>query len=132
MLKHSQGGGECLKINDTWFNKCEKRPSAKYSWGKCSFFIPEEAEILETDGKDPSTQTAEPPPVPAAAQPHAGALEGGDGGAAVLPQRQVDHLHQVFVTKNAVLCSEVKKNFQVKLCFESKPQVYLLRSYPCK
>ncbi len=57
-------------------------------------------------------QTAELPPVPAAVQPPASAVE-GDAGTAVVPQRQVDHLHQVFVTKNAVLCSEVKKNFQV-------------------
>ena len=25
----------------------------------------------------------------------------------------MDHLHQLFITKNAVLCHEVKKNFQV-------------------
>ena len=40
-------------------------------------------------------------------------MEGDDHGADAAPG--YEHLHQIFVTKNAVLCSEVKKNFK-ELC----------------
>ena len=44
---------------------------------------------------------------------------GGDHQRSASPKQDekpiiMDHLHQLFITKNAVLCHEVKKNFQVK------------------
>ena len=44
---------------------------------------------------------------------------GGDHQRSASPKQDekpiiMDHLHQLFITKNAVLCHEVKKNFQVR------------------
>ncbi len=69
-------------------------------------------------------------PCAPAAQPCA-TTGGGDADAHVLPQKQVDHLHQVFVTKNAVLCSEVKKNFQVSINIHSSIYPLPSVSLPC-
>ncbi|CAC5365910.1 unnamed protein product [Mytilus coruscus] len=50
---------------------------------------------------------------------------GEHGEAEVEEGQQYDHLHQIFITKNAVLCNEVQKNFRELLhgCDQTKQHV---------
>ncbi|XP_036593500.1 TPR and ankyrin repeat-containing protein 1 [Trichosurus vulpecula] len=73
---------------------------------------PETADSIDEDPEDESSSSGPDPDPPGAAEPVDEAVEPVEGV-------QLEHLRQVFVTKNHVLCQEVQRNF-VELTKSSK------------